>query len=185
MPTPNTGTGAFPTLPPPLPASLYGGSLADVKTYQISGVLAYDVNPNVKVYGGLRAQRLDAEAAVSFVQNYSVKADNKWGYGWLVGAAYERPEIALRVALTYQSKISYDLDTAETIIPFGTTTPVTEDTEHRRRHPAVGAARLPDRRRAADPGLRLHPLGRLVGVLGGARRSTRRRSHRSPAARGR
>ena len=96
------------------------------------------------------------------------KADDKWGYGWLVGAAYERPEIALRVALTYQSKISYDLDTAETIIPFGTTTPITEDTEHRRRHPAVGAARLPDRRRAADPGLRLHPLGRLVGVLGGA-----------------
>ena len=97
--------------------------MADVKTYQISGVLAYDVNPNVKVYGGLRAQRLDAEAAVSFVSNYSVKADDKWGYGWLVGAAYERPEIALRVALTYQSKISYDLDTAETITSFATGRP--------------------------------------------------------------
>ena len=44
---------------------LYAGSLADVKTYQITGVLAYDVNPNVKVYGGLRAERLDAKAAVS------------------------------------------------------------------------------------------------------------------------
>ena len=32
--------------------SLYGGSMADLKTYQITGVLAYDVNPNVKVYGG-------------------------------------------------------------------------------------------------------------------------------------
>ena len=41
--------------------------MADLKTYQISGVLAYDVTPNVKVYGGLRAQLLDAEAAVSFV----------------------------------------------------------------------------------------------------------------------
>jgi long-subunit fatty acid transport protein len=123
------GDGSFPPLPAPFPTSLYGGSLADVKTYQISGVLAYDVNPNVKVYGGLRAQRLDAEAAVSFVQNYRVKADDKWGYGWLVGAAYERPEIALRVALTYHSKISYDLDTEETITPFGTTTPLTQDTE--------------------------------------------------------
>jgi len=114
------GDGSFPPLPPPLPASLYGGSLADVKTYQISGVLAYDVNPNVKVFGGLRAQRLDAEAAVSFVFDYSVKADNKWGYGYLVGAAYERPDIALRVALTYHSKISYDLDTTETSLLTGT-----------------------------------------------------------------
>ena len=87
--------------------------MAEVNTYQISAVLAYDVNPNVKVYGGLRAQRLDAKAAVSFVDNYSVDADDKWGYGYLLGAAYERPEIALRVALTYHSKISYDLDTAE------------------------------------------------------------------------
>ena len=123
------GSGSFPPLPAPLPASLYGGSMADVKTYQISAVLAYDVNPNVKVYGGLRAQRLDAEAAVSFVQDYSVKADDKWGWGWLVGAAYEKPEMALRVALTYQSKIGYDLDTAETITPFGAPGPVTFDTE--------------------------------------------------------
>ncbi len=92
---------------------LYDGSKADLKTYQITGALAYDVTPNVKLFGGLRAQRLDAEAAVSFVDGYSVKADNKWGYGYLVGAAYERPEIALRVALTYHSKIKYDLDTEE------------------------------------------------------------------------
>lgn len=124
----NYGSGSFPQLGPPLPASLYGGSLADVKTYQISAVLAYDVRPDIKLFGGLRAQRLDAEAGIAFVQNYSVKADDKWGYGWLVGAAYEKPEIALRLALTYQSKIGYDLDTAETITPFGTTTPLTFDT---------------------------------------------------------
>jgi long-chain fatty acid transport protein len=123
------GTGTFPPLPAPFPSSLYGGSKADLKTYQITAALAYDVTPNVKLYGGLRAQRLDAEAAVSFVQNYRVKADDKWGYGYLLGAAYERPDIALRVALTYHSKIGYDLDTAETITPFGTTTPQTQDTE--------------------------------------------------------
>lgn len=122
------GTGSFPVLLPPLPPSLYGGSMADVKTYQLSAVLAYDVQPSVKVFGGLRAQRLDAEAGIAFVQDYSVKADNKWGYGWLVGAAYEKPDIALRLALTYQSKIGYDLDTAETLTPFGAPGPVTEDT---------------------------------------------------------
>ena len=138
--------------------------MADLKTYQISGVLAYDVTPNVKVYGGLRAQLIEAKAAVSFVQNYSVDADNEWGYGYLLGAAYERPEIALRVALTYHSKISYDLSTAETIIPFATGVPQSQDTNTDVDTPAVGAARLPDRRRAEDPGLRLCPLGRLVGV---------------------
>jgi long-subunit fatty acid transport protein len=92
---------------------LYDGSKADLKTYQITGALAYDVNPNVKLYGGLRAQLLKADAAVSFVDDYSVEADDKWGYGFLLGAAYERPEIALRVALTYYSKIKYDLDTEE------------------------------------------------------------------------
>lgn len=119
------GSGTFPPLPAPLPTSLYGGSSAHLKTYQITAVAAYDATPNVKLFGGLRAQRLDAEASISFVEDYRVKADNKWGYGYLLGAAYERPDIALRVALTYQSKISYDLPTDESIVPFGTTTAVT------------------------------------------------------------
>jgi long-chain fatty acid transport protein len=122
------GTGSFPQLPPPFPSSLYGGSMAKLETYQITGALSYDVTPNVKLYGGLRAQLLKAEAAISFVQNYRVTADDKWGYGYLLGAAYERPDIALRVSLTYFSKISYDLDTRETVTPFGTVTPVTTDT---------------------------------------------------------
>ena len=94
--------------------------MADLTTYQISGVLAYDVDPNVKIFGGARAQLLKAKAAVSFVSDYSVDAKDKWGYGYLIGAAYERPDIALRVALTYYSKISYDLSTRETVVPFGT-----------------------------------------------------------------
>ncbi len=122
------GAGTFPTLPAPLPASLYGGSMADLTTYQISAVLAYDVAPNVKIFGGARAQLLKAKAAVSFVSNYSVDAKDKWGYGYLIGAAYERPDIALRVALTYYSRISYDLSTQETVVPFGTATPFTQNT---------------------------------------------------------
>jgi long-chain fatty acid transport protein len=100
------GAGTF-------PIPVYTGSMADLKTYQITGALAYDVTPNVKLFGGIRAQRLDAKAAVSFVDNYSVDAEKKWGWGYLLGAAYERPDIALRVSLTYFSKIGYDLDTDE------------------------------------------------------------------------
>jgi long-subunit fatty acid transport protein len=121
------GAGSFPPLPAPLPASLYGGSMADLTTYQISGVVSYDATPNIKVFGGARAQLLKAKAAISFVNNYSIDAEDKWGYGYLVGAAYERPEIALRVALTYYSKISYNLSTDERIVPFTTGVPETLD----------------------------------------------------------
>ena len=103
------GPGTF-----PFQTSLYGGSSADLKTFQITGALAYEVTPNVTLYGGLRAQQLDASAALSFVFDYSVDAERKWGYGYLLGASYQIPEYALRVALTYHSKISYDLDTTET-----------------------------------------------------------------------
>lgn len=92
---------------------LYDGSMADLRTYQVSAVLAYDATPNIKVFGGLRAQRLDARAAIPFVDGYSVDAGHDWGFGYLVGAAFEKPEIALRVALTYNSKIGHSLDTDE------------------------------------------------------------------------
>lgn len=107
------GAGSF-------PFPIYGGSEADLKTYQVTGALAYEVTPNVRVYGGVRAQQLDASAALSFVYDYTVDAEKKWGWGYLLGAAYERPEIALRVALTYYSKISYDLDTTESSLITGT-----------------------------------------------------------------
>ena len=152
------GQGSFPT------AFNYGGTDADLDTYQLSAGLAYDVNPNIKVYGGLRAQRLDAKASISFLADYRIKAEDDWGYGGFVGAAYARPELGLRVALTYHSKISYDLDTTESSLLFGSV----KDTD-RRRHAAVGDARGPDRRQREDAGVRLDPLGRLVRVRDRAR----------------
>lgn len=109
------GGALFTNTPTGVSLPLYQGSMADLKTYQIMASLAYDVTDNVKVFGGLRAQRLDARAAISFVDDYQIRAQNKWGYGYMLGVAYEKPEIALRVALSYYSRISYDLSTTETI----------------------------------------------------------------------
>ena len=108
------GQGSYPA------AFNYGGTDADLDTYQISAGLAYDVTPNVKVYGGARAQRLDATASISFLSDYAIRAEDKWGYGGFVGAAYARPELGLRVALTWSSKISYDLSTRESATGFDT-----------------------------------------------------------------
>lgn len=116
----NYGQGSFPA------AFNYGGTDADLDTYQLSAGLAFDVNPNIKLYGGLRAQRLDASAAIPFLAGYRISVEDDWGWGGFVGAAYARPEIGLRVALTYQSKISYDLDTTETSDIFGRTGSTTD-----------------------------------------------------------
>jgi long-chain fatty acid transport protein len=112
--------GSFPT------AFNYGGTDADLDTYQISAGLAFDASPAVKEYGGVRAQRLDATAAIPFLGGYAIDAEDKWGWGGYVGAAYARPELGLRVALTYQSKVSYELSTTETSDIFGRTRSTTD-----------------------------------------------------------
>ena len=104
---------------------IYGGSFADLDAYAITALLAYDANPNVKIYGGPVFQSIEASAALPFIPatnppnpailGYEVEADQDWGFGYVVGAAYERPEIALRVALTYRSSIEHELDTTETL----------------------------------------------------------------------
>lgn len=111
------GQGSFPPGAPPAGFS-YDGTTADLDSIQLTAVVAYDVVPEVKVYGGVRAQRIEAEASIPFVgpptlPGYTVETDKDVGYGWLVGAAYQRPEIALRVALTYYSEIEHDFETTE------------------------------------------------------------------------
>lgn len=125
------------TLYPTVATSGYSGTSATLDGIELTTVLAYDVTPNIKAYGGLRFQQIDAEAFFPFFGalaalgpgvSYNVKADQDWGMGWMVGAAYSRPDIALRVALTYYSEIEHDLATTETITGFpvqNTTTTIT------------------------------------------------------------
>ncbi len=117
------GQGSFPA------SFSYDGTEANLNTYQLTGVLAYDVTPQVKLYGGLRAEGIDADAAIPFIPTiagYTVDTNRDWGFGYLVGAAYQRPEIALRVALTYYSEIRHSLDTNEFTLQTGNVDSVTE-----------------------------------------------------------
>jgi long-chain fatty acid transport protein len=97
----------------------YDGTTADLDTNQLTAVMAYDLPRNFKAFAGLRAQELDASAAIPFVgptaglPGYTVDAGSDWGYGWLIGAGWSRPDIAARVSLTYYSAVDHDLDTTE------------------------------------------------------------------------
>lgn len=95
------------------------GSTAVLDTHEIAGILQYNLPSNLSFYGGLRLQTLEATAAVPFVSTYSVTGDRDFGVGYLLGVAFERPDIALRVSLTYNSKIKHELDTVESSTALG------------------------------------------------------------------
>lgn len=89
------------------------GSTAEVKSNALTGLLKYKTPSNVSIYGGLRIQSLSATASIPFVAAYNVQGSRDISAGYVLGAAYERPDIALRVALTYNSKIKHDVSTTE------------------------------------------------------------------------
>lgn len=109
---------------PSTTTNIFAGSNATLKSHALTGLLKHDMGKGVSVFGGLRAQTLSAEATVTAGGSYNVVGDRDLSFGYLVGAAYEKPEIALRVALTYTSEIDHDLDTVEQgVVP--SVTPIT------------------------------------------------------------
>lgn len=103
-------------------ATPFAGGGASVSSEQITGVLRYKFNENWSVHGGIRALQVDglidtfvAAPVPGGVAPISVTADGDFAFGGLVGVAYERPDIALRVALTYNSAIDVDFSGTETV----------------------------------------------------------------------
>lgn len=103
-------------------ASSLGGTTALARTTALTGLVRYKVGGNVSVFGGPRIQQADAHVdlrglAYGPFNGYSVDLSSNTAVGYVVGAAYEKPEIALRVALTYNSAITHKFDTLETVGP--------------------------------------------------------------------
>ncbi len=95
------------------------GARAELDSQALNAVLKYTLPSNVSVYGGLRYQTLSAQADLPYIQGgYVVDGERDEALGYLVGVAYERPDIALRVGLTYASEIEHVLDTTETAAIF-------------------------------------------------------------------
>jgi len=95
-----------------------GGTTADANTNTLTALAKYQFNDNWSAFGGLRFQQAEGDihlqgAAYGPVSGYEVNLDKTNGVGYVLGAAYEVPEIALRVALTYNSSITHDMDTTE------------------------------------------------------------------------
>lgn len=101
--------------------SAVAGANATLNSRQITGIAKYQINDNMSAYGGLRAEAVDMNVAIpgGGALQYSATGARDTAFGYLFGAAYERKDIALRVALTYASEIDHSVDTSERSIATG------------------------------------------------------------------
>ena len=108
---------SYPAANAPYP---FAGSTAEVRSLAVTGLLRYKLPSNVSLYGGLRAESVKgdlniiAPALTPAFTNYALTAKQNYQLGYVLGVAWEKPEIAARVALTYNSAITHDFDTIET-----------------------------------------------------------------------
>lgn len=106
-------------LPAALGGSFFGGSNAEVNAIAFTGLAKYKATDRFSVYGGLRYIGLSGNITVISPATlgsavpapgapYTLGVAKDFQLGYLLGAAYEIPDIALRVALTYESKTEHD-----------------------------------------------------------------------------
>lgn len=97
-------------------------STATVESTAVNGVLRYKLNDRVSMHGGLRVLRAIGEVSIPAFSGYTLSTSTETDFGWLVGATYEIPDIALRASLTYNSEIDIDFATTEFGADSGTMT---------------------------------------------------------------
>ena len=92
----------------------FAGSTADLESLAVTGLLRYKLPSNFSIFGGLRAQSISGDVTVvSLAGTYTMSTNTDYGFGYVAGVAWEKPEIAARVALTYNSAIKHGLDALE------------------------------------------------------------------------
>ncbi|NVO27832.1 transporter [Donghicola sp. C2-DW-16] len=110
-------------------------AFADVKSQ--SFLLKYQINENASVFGGLRRETASGEITLdgttyggtlqvlppalgstvvsAGASGYNIELSENVATGYTVGAAYEIPDIALRVALTFNTEINHKMDVSESL----------------------------------------------------------------------
>jgi long-chain fatty acid transport protein len=90
-----------------------GGSDANVQSTALTALLKFKLNDSISIYGGPKIET--AKGNVKLFNGYTMSTSNETDTGYVAGIAYEKPEIALRVALTYASAITHDFTAIENI----------------------------------------------------------------------
>lgn len=96
-----------------------GGTQVDVDTQNLSFIFGLSPIENVTLYAGGVYQTVKGNVslrgnAYSIFNGYDAQIKETSGTGWLAGAAYQIPEIALKASVTYRSEIDQDATVTET-----------------------------------------------------------------------
>lgn len=105
------------------PASAFyplAGTNAEIDSMALTGLLRYKLPSNFSVYGGLRLQTVKGRVSIQtrppvgpIPVSYDLQTDRDYQAGYVIGVAWEKPEIAARIALTYNSAITHSLEMSE------------------------------------------------------------------------
>jgi long-chain fatty acid transport protein len=95
------------------------GSTADLSSTQTTLAARYEMPSGFSVYGGVRLISFSGDVGLftgsgGAGASYMLAADASTEIGYMIGGAYERPDIAMRVALTYYSETTHDVTASET-----------------------------------------------------------------------
>jgi long-chain fatty acid transport protein len=99
------------------PGASFSGIKAKIESSATTALVSYDLENNITVYGGIKNQSLSASNSNPLVPSgaYSITSTADSSLGYVFGAAIEKPEIAMRVALTYHTKVSHEIAISETV----------------------------------------------------------------------
>lgn len=88
---------------------------AHAKVHALTALVGYKTADNVWFYGGPAYYSVKGSVALpsASTANYTVNLPKGGAWGYVAGVAYEKPEIALRAALTYRSSATYSKKATE------------------------------------------------------------------------
>ena len=97
-----------------------GNTKVEVDTQNLSMIFGFQPNENWNIYGGAAYQTIKGSVnlrgqAYSLYNGYDASIPEDSAVGWLAGAAFQIPEIALKASLTYRSEIDHKVDVEENI----------------------------------------------------------------------
>lgn len=95
-----------------------------VDTQNLSMVFGFQPNQNFNFYAGPVLQTVKGHVnlrgeAYSLYNGYDANIKETTGVGWLAGAAYQIPEIALKASITYRSEIDHKVNINEDLALLG------------------------------------------------------------------
>ncbi|QIZ62449.1 OmpP1/FadL family transporter [Acinetobacter indicus] len=90
-----------------------GSTSVEVDTQNISMILGFQPTENFNIYGGGVYQTIKGNvklrgSAYSVFNGYDANIKEDSAVGWLAGAAFQIPEIALKASVTYRSEIDHE-----------------------------------------------------------------------------